>query len=135
MLTKLLKQSGLKATKQRLFILEELLLHTHPTIDDLYAKIKQKEPKLSLATLYKNLNLLIEKDIVTKIEIKNEKSRFDIFDKPHIHSVCSNCKEIVDLDDELLDLCKEKIEERLNEKVERLHVVLSTASCKKCKEG
>ena len=54
----LLKNRGLKATPQRLSVLKILDSHTHPTIDELYDEICAENPSVSLATVYKNLNML-----------------------------------------------------------------------------
>ena len=54
----LLKNRGLKATPQRLSVLKILDSHTHPTIDELYEEICAENPSVSLATVYKNLNML-----------------------------------------------------------------------------
>lgn len=59
--TNLLKEYDLKVTPQRVAIVEELYKNGHMNIDDLYKKLLSKFPSVSLATIYKNINAMIEK--------------------------------------------------------------------------
>jgi len=87
----LLKDRGLKATPQRISVLKILDRHMHPTIDELYEKICEENPSVSLATVYKNLNMLKDEGLVVEVNMPNQKVRYDIFSHPHIHVVCECC--------------------------------------------
>ncbi|PSM52235.1 peroxide stress transcriptional regulator PerR [Campylobacter blaseri] len=132
----LLKEHGLKATHQRLLILKILSRCTHPTIDELYETIKEEHPSVSLATVYKNLNTLIDEGIVSRLSISNQKVKFDINEEPHIHIICKNCGEVYDCDKQtaLIDEYKEKLEKNIGEKIEKISVVVNTNNCTKCKK-
>ncbi|MDY3133492.1 MAG: Fur family transcriptional regulator, partial [Campylobacter lanienae] len=93
----LLKQAKLKATPQRLCVLKILSNHAHPTIDELYEQIKTEYPSISLATVYKNLNTLINENLVVEVNSPNQKAKYDIYEHPHIHLVCSNCGNVQDI--------------------------------------
>lgn len=95
-MVEVLKSKGLKATPQRISILKELNKKEHPTIDELYSKIKKDFPSISLATVYKNINTLKECGVVTERSLVNSKSRFDIHIEPHIEIVCPKCGKIED---------------------------------------
>jgi len=58
--TNILREHHLKATPQRLAILENIFLYGHINIDKLYDKVKQKFHSISLATIYKNINAMSE---------------------------------------------------------------------------
>ena len=61
----LLKNGGLKATQQRIVILKTLVNSgIHPTIDWLYESINEEHPAISLATVYKTMETLVEAAIV-----------------------------------------------------------------------
>ena len=69
----LLKNRGLKATPQRLSVLKILDSHTHPTIDELYDEICAENPSVSLATVYKNLNMLKDEGLVVEVNMPTKK--------------------------------------------------------------
>ena len=98
--TEKLRQSGLRPTKQRLKICEVLFSPEktfHFTINDLTKIIEDKlSKKISLATVYRNLNLLAEQGKILKLEINGE-YHYDGFCDSHQHLVCTNCNKIIDL--------------------------------------
>ena len=65
-------------------------------IDKLYNLVISKCPTLSKATLYRNLNDLILKDIVTEVKVPNQKNMYETTKIPHIHLICKECGRIVD---------------------------------------
>jgi len=92
----ILKASGLKATVQRLTILEVMSDLGHITIDGLYQQINQTHPTLSLATIYKNIVTLVEKKVVVEIPIVGSKSYYELKKRDHIHLICKECGEVTD---------------------------------------
>ena len=95
--TGLLKEYDLKVTPQRVAIVEELYLNGHMNIDDLYKKLLTKFPSISLATIYKNINAMIEKVFLSEVKIPNTKSVFELVKTEHAHLVCSSCGRIEDI--------------------------------------
>ena len=65
----LLREHGLKVTPQRLGILSLMQQSGHVSVDDLYAEIKKQFPSVSLATMYKNINTMMNSSIVIEIKI------------------------------------------------------------------
>ncbi len=130
----LLKDRGLKATPQRIAVLEELSRKKHPTIDELYSNIRKKNPTISLATVYKNVNLLKDNGIVIDINTVNGKMRYDCFRNPHIHVVCKTCGSIEDLNyDEDLFIYQNSLEKSRGIMIDRLDIIASVESCSVCK--
>ena len=95
--TALLKDYDLKVTPQRLAIVEELFLNGHMNIDDLYKKLLGKFPSISLATIYKNINAMVEKVFLSEVKVPNTKSVFELVKTEHAHLVCSDCGSIEDI--------------------------------------
>ena len=93
----LLRSYDLKVTPQRVAIVEELYLNGHMNIDDLYKKLLSKFPSISLATIYKNINAMIEKVFLSEVKIANTKSVFELVKEEHAHLVCSQCGNIEDM--------------------------------------
>ena len=131
----LLKNCGLKATPQRLCILKVLAHHEHPSIEKLYEDIKKDYPSISLATVYKNLNTLLDEGVVVEVNAPNQKSRFDIYEKPHIHVVCEKCGSIEDLgmDDDTLIKAKEEFERKAGNLIKKFNVVATVSDCECCR--
>lgn len=96
--TTLLKEYDLKVTPQRIAIVEELYKNGHMNIDDLYKKLLDKFPSISLATIYKNVNSMIEKLFIAEVKIPNTKSVYELIKAEHAHCVCSSCGKIVDVE-------------------------------------
>ncbi len=92
-----LKARKFRLTPQRLAVLKVLAASTtHPSVDDIYAEVKQVFPTTSLATIYKTVSMLKELQEVLEIRF-NEGSRFDGNKPyPHPHILCLHCHAIVD---------------------------------------
>jgi Fur family peroxide stress response transcriptional regulator len=93
----LLKEYNLKVTPQRLAIVEELYTHGHMNIDELYSSLLKKFPSISLATIYKNVNAMIEKIFLNEVKIPHEKAVYELVKEDHSHVVCSSCHAIMDV--------------------------------------
>jgi Fe2+ or Zn2+ uptake regulation protein len=88
----------LRMTHQRELILEELgRCHNHPTADALYERIKKKLPRISLATVYRNLEILSEAGMIKKLEISGRQKRFDRELEQHDHIFCVQCRRVDDI--------------------------------------
>ncbi len=88
----------MRMTSQREIILEELKnTDTHPTVDELYFKVKKRLPRISLATVYRNLEKMSELGIIQKIETVGSQMRFDGNPEFHYHIRCIYCGKIDDL--------------------------------------
>lgn len=88
----------LRMTHQREIILEELnRSKVHPTADELYERIKRKLPRISLATVYRNLEILSEAGLIKKLEISGRQKRFDWDPGEHDHVFCTHCHRVDDI--------------------------------------
>lgn len=92
-------------TKQRAVILSELQkLTSHPTAATLYRIVVRKLPKISLGTVYRNLDLLAKTGVIQKLEFGSEEARFDGNTGRHDHIRCVKCGRVDDIDHPSLDL-------------------------------
>ena len=72
-------------TKQRQLILDAVMASdAHPTADELFQQIRGELPTISLATVYRNLNLLSEDGVIRKIEMPGMPDRFDQIGRAHV---------------------------------------------------
>ena len=93
------KKAKNKRSRQRERILEILQsTETHPTADWVYEQLKEEFPNLSMGTVYRNLNILIEQGLVGKIDFGSTFDRFDANTGPHYHFICERCGAIIDLE-------------------------------------
>ena len=91
--------SVLKYSRQRESIKDYLTkTNEHPTADTVYTHVRQEYPNISLGTVYRNLNLLVEQGEAMKVECGDGYDHFDAICTPHYHFICKDCKRILDLD-------------------------------------
>lgn len=100
---------GLNLTHQRLAVFKALSGATdHPTAETIYHKLKKEIPSISLATIYKTLELFKEMGEISEVNVLRT-SRFDSNLQPHHHLICVECNRIEDIVDlSLNDMTKEK---------------------------
>ncbi len=90
--------SQLKLTKQRKVILEELRkLKTHPSADEIYNIVRERLPRISLGTVYRNLEILSDAGVILKLDVAGSQKRFDGDTSKHYHLRCTKCGCIRDL--------------------------------------
>jgi Fur family ferric uptake transcriptional regulator len=88
----------MRITRQRRVILEELCkVDTHPTADGVYALARRKLPRVSLATVYRNLESLSEAGTIQKIETGSGPRRYDGNAAHHHHVRCECCGYVADV--------------------------------------
>jgi Fur family ferric uptake transcriptional regulator/Fur family peroxide stress response transcriptional regulator len=115
----LLKEKGLKATFQRMNILEVIEKHGHMSVDDIYEEVMKVHPSLSLATIYKNIILMQENGILVEVPIAGKKSKYELAKADHLHLICTECGEVED------KMCLEKTDAVFHQLTEEEHFKLN----------
>ena len=92
----LLKENDLKATFQRMNMLESIEKHGHMSIEAIYDEVVKGHPSLSLATVYKNIILMVENGVLVEVPIEGKKAKYELHKDDHIHLVCTECGEVED---------------------------------------
>lgn len=88
----------LRMTNQREIILRELKKSkAHLSADELYDIVKKIMPRISLATVYRNLEILSEAGLIGKLEISGRQKRFDFDVSNHDHIYCVVCHRVDNL--------------------------------------
>lgn len=85
---------------------------------------------MSLATIYKNINSMVEKLFLSEVKIPNAKTVYELSKNEHAHLVCSNCKAVMDIELDSSDISKQ-ISNLNNFKVNQTDIILS-GICQKC---
>ncbi|MGC8602664.1 MAG: Fur family transcriptional regulator [Desulfomonilaceae bacterium] len=125
-------QLNRRMTKQRQIIIEELKKVTsHPTADQLYEIVRKKLPKISLSTVYRNLETLSAEGTILKMDAAGTQKRFDATVENHYHIRCSRCGRVDDVDMETIPEIEEIARMRSNYQSVS-HVVEFTGICPDC---
>jgi Fur family ferric uptake transcriptional regulator len=94
----ILHDKHLRMTRQRKIILRELKqVKTHPSADEIYVMVRRYLPRISLGTVYRNLETLAQLGEIKKIEIGGSLKRFDGNMSEHYHVHCMGCDRIDDV--------------------------------------
>jgi Fur family peroxide stress response transcriptional regulator len=92
-----LKESDYRLTPQRVELIRLITTsNDHPSASRLYNQIKTQFPTMSLATVYKTLDLLKELGEVLEIDLRDDSHYDGNHPEPHPHLICSKCNKIVD---------------------------------------
>jgi Fur family peroxide stress response transcriptional regulator len=99
-----LVEKGLKVTPQRIAILEAIYTkNNHPTAEMIMDYIKDTHPSIASGTIYKVLDVLIEKGLIIRVKTEKDIMRYDGILETHHHLYCSESDEIKDYINEDLD--------------------------------
>ncbi len=72
----------------------------HPTATQVFSRVRNRLPRISLGTVYRNLEKLCSRGEVSRIEIPGREMRFDADTSRHFHLRCVRCGRVVDVDRE-----------------------------------
>ncbi|MDA3908401.1 MAG: Fur family transcriptional regulator [Sulfurimonas sp.] len=125
-----LRRHNLKATPQRLAISNALHSSGHINIDKLYELMLKKFNSISLATIYKNINLMLENSYIQEVKIPQNKSVYELTKNYHSHLVCTKCEEVEDIKLNMNPILSE-VNSNSNFEISKTDVVLS-GICKDC---
>jgi Fur family peroxide stress response transcriptional regulator len=101
--TRALADKGLKITHQRIVVYQALMSSVkHPTAEQIYDKIKKKNPSISLATVYKILETFVGNQLINRVSTPRGSMRYDPRIDYHNHIYVSNTDEIMDYEDDEL---------------------------------
>ena len=122
----------LKYSRQRESIKACLMArHDHPTADAIYASIREEFPNISLGTVYRNLNLLVELGEILKLRCGVGADHFDADTRPHYHFMCRECGCIEDLPMEISQEINDLAQEHVHGKIDS-HITYFYGVCENC---
>lgn len=90
--------SSYRMTHQRRVILDIVTENAgHWTADEVFLKVRRRLPNISLATVYRNLEVLSSIGLISKLDMAGNQKRFDGNQDDHYHVRCTNCGRIDDI--------------------------------------
>jgi Fur family peroxide stress response transcriptional regulator len=95
--------------------------------------VRQNNPRISLATVYRQLENLTNEGLVKKFVVPGEPDHYDATTIEHIHAYCSECGRIFDVDIKLSKLLKHQLEDSGKLKVDDYQLIASGV-CNKCQK-
>ena len=111
-LKEVLQKEGLRFTRQRLAVWMEIRIsREHRDADDIYISIRSKGVKVSRATVYRTIDVLVKNELVRKLDVGDGKNRFEskIDEEHHDHMICLETGNIIEFYNSRLEELQEKI--------------------------
>jgi Fe2+ or Zn2+ uptake regulation protein len=136
-----LKAEGLRATKQRLDIWDELSrTNQHRDIETILQSLEKKKINVSRATLYRTIDVFVKHNLLKKLTLDDGRFLYEHNKKSispeHDHIVCQDCGEIFEFFDSSISKIEDKIAKNLNLKVTtRVHQLSAVCTGSECKHS
>jgi Fur family ferric uptake transcriptional regulator len=105
------QRHGLKTSSRRDLILETLAsANRHITAEELLRAVRTKDPRVGAATVYRTLRVLQESGIVAERHFEGGATRYELIgDHHHDHLICTQCKTIVEFEDDQIEAEQDRI--------------------------
>jgi Fur family ferric uptake transcriptional regulator len=129
-----LKENGLRTTKERFLLLDQIM-HTsgHFDADELYASVTRKQLKISRATVYNTLDLLVNCGLISRYRFGENHAKFEkAFGRPrHDHLICLSCGDIIEFVSDRLERIQREVceEKKFTQRSTTLQIF---GTCSKC---
>ncbi len=132
-----LEQKGLKRSRQRERIAEAFLaMRGHVSVEELAARVRARDPRVSLATVYRTMKLLSDCGLATARQFGDGQTRYEAAagKDHHDHLICTACGEIVEFANDQIELLQARVARDHGFEVER-HKLELYGRCDRCRRG
>ncbi len=111
-LAEYMDRNGLRSTAQRRLVTDIFFKSEgHLSIEDLWAKVRRRDPKVGYATIYRTLKLLTDSGLANERKFGDGVSRYEVAheDEHHDHLICTKCGKIVEFEDERIEKLQDEL--------------------------
>tara|TARA_B100001029_G_C14975249_1_gene402649 strand:+ start:437 stop:889 length:453 start_codon:yes stop_codon:yes gene_type:complete len=132
-----LQEKDHRKTPERFAILNEIYKKaSHFNIDEMYSIMKRKKYRVSRATLYNTIELLLNAKLIRKHHFENHPAEYEkcYFSRQHDHLICDKCNKIIEFCEPRMHNIKQFISEELKFKIER-HTLNMYGLCESCQNN
>ena len=130
-----LSELGYRLTPQRLMVVQAVeAADSHISAEEIYLQIRAIYPHMNISTVYRTLELLSERGLVTETDMGDGRVRYHSIGKGHHHHlVCQKCGATIDVEESTLSPLWDEIGQRYHFEVDMKHLALF-GLCSKCRE-
>jgi Fe2+ or Zn2+ uptake regulation protein len=130
-----LRAAGKRITPQRRLVLDIFARATgHLDAGDIYELGRQRDPRLSLSTVYRTLSILKETGVVRELHLDDEHHHYELDVKDeHSHLVCLGCGRVIEVDSEAMVAMAESLGDAHDFEIASAHIELS-GYCAACRQ-
>jgi Fur family ferric uptake transcriptional regulator len=132
-----LERKGLKHSRQREQVAQTFFgMRGHVSVDELVHRVRQRDPRVSIATVYRTMKILAESGLATARQFGDGQTRYEAAaDKGHHdHLICTSCGEIVEFADDQIEALQALVARRHGFEVES-HKLEIYGRCSRCRQG
>ena len=110
-----LRGQKLKSTAQRDTIVRAFLeTQRHVSVEELYAEVRRRNPRIGYATVYRTMKLLTECGVAAERHFRDGEARYESAEKKHHdHLICERCGKIVEFEEARIEHLQEETAKRL----------------------
>ncbi len=121
-------------TKQRQLVLDAVReRYDHPTADDIYLAVREKDSRISRGTVYRNLSLLSDEDEIAHVRVPGA-DRYDLRTDLHYHMICVKCSKVIDVPIPYNSEIENKVSSETGYTVKR-HRLIFEGICPECQKN
>ncbi len=131
-----LKKKGMRYTPEREIIIKEIFsIHDHFDVDSLYISMRKKDARVSKASIYRLIPLLIEANLIEEVFFDKGQMYYEHIygHEHHCHLRCVNCRKIQEFSDPRLKEIEQELADRFDYKILR-HKLEVMGLCSKCQD-
>lgn len=136
-LDRYMAERGLKSTRQRSLIIDIFFeMHGHLSVEDVWSRVRQDDPRVSVATVYRTMKLLSESGLAHARNFGDGQTRYEpaVGREHHDHLICTRCGTIIEFENDQIERMQDAVAKRHGFKVTS-HKMELYGLCKSCQKA
>lgn len=136
-LDRYMAERGLKSTRQRSLIIDVFFdMHGHLSVEEVWARVRQDDARVSVATVYRTMKLLAESGLAHARNFGDGQTRYEpaVGREHHDHLICTRCGTIIEFENDQIERMQDAVARRHGFKVTS-HKMELYGLCKSCQKA